>query len=173
MNSPKQYSLLKWQWLPFLLCVFAIISFTSVKGQERPPRPITVTVDVARQLQFGSFIQAGSYGTVTIDYSGTRTATGSVILPNISSSAFPTSAVFIVDAEPGTLITIMNGPPSSLSNGGYTMTLTLGESSVGSPFITQSQETHVYIGGTLEVGPLTANPAGAYSGTFNVTFIQQ
>ncbi|MGE5393338.1 MAG: DUF4402 domain-containing protein, partial [Candidatus Saccharibacteria bacterium] len=68
----------------------------------------------------------------------------------------------------------LNGPDALLtgSNGG-TLTLKIGDSSTRSPFITRSQYTDVFIGGTLIVGPLTANPAGAYSGTFQVTFIQE
>jgi hypothetical protein len=173
MNSPRQYCLLKRLGLPFLWCIFSLIAF-SAKAQERPPRPVTVRVSTAQHLQFGSFIQTGSSGTVSVDYTGTRTATGSVILPNISSSAFPTPALFIVDAEPGTLITILNGPDAILtgSNTG-TMTLKIGDASTRSPFVTRSQYTDVFIGGTLIVGPLSANPAGSYSGTFTVTFIQE
>jgi hypothetical protein len=174
MNSHKPSSMLKRLWWPLLLCVFSILGSGSAKAQEKPPRPITVRVSTARHLQFGSFIQTGNNGTVTVDYSSARSATGSIILPNISSSAFPTSALFIVDAEPGTLITIFNGSDAILtgSNSG-TLTLKIGDSSTGSPFITQSQYTDVFIGGTLIVGPLSANPAGSYSGTFTVTFIQQ
>lgn len=173
MNSPKHYSFLKRIRLPLLTGVFVILCILSLKAQERPPRPITVKVSTLQFLQFGSFIQAGNYGTVTVDYNGIRSATGSVILPSISSSASPTPALFLVDAEPGTLITIVNDNPAFLSNGGYQLTLTIGESSTNSPFVTQSQETRVYIGGTLEVGPLTSNPAGSYNGTFHVTFIQE
>lgn len=174
MNSPKQYRLLKRLWWPLMLCVFSLIGFTSAQAQERPPRPVTVRVSTAQHLQFGSFIQAGSYGTVTVDYTGARTASGSVILPNISASAFPTAALFIVDAEPGTLITILNGPDAILtgSNGG-TLTLKIGDSNTRSPFITRSQYSDVFIGGTLIIGTLSANPAGSYSGTFQVTFIQE
>lgn len=174
MNSPKQYGLLKRLWWPLMIGVCVIIGVPSAKGQERPPRPITVKVSTAQHLQFGSFIQAGDYGTVTVDYNGSRTASGSVILPNISRAAFPTAALFIVDAEPGTLITILNGTDATLtgSNGG-TLTLKIGDSSTRSPFITKTQYTDVFIGGTLIVGPLSANPAGAYSGTFQVTFIQE
>lgn len=161
--------------LLMLLCLFSLLlSAASVKGQEKPPKPIIVTVNIARQLQFGSFIQAGDYGTVTVDHTGARTASGSVILPNISSSAPSSAALFIVEAHPGTLITILNGLPVELtgSNGGK-MTLTLGNASVSSPFITRGRFTDVFIGGSLEVKTLSANPAGSYSGTFQVTFIQE
>lgn len=174
MNSLSRYPLFKRLRLPLFLLVILLAFAVRVTGQEKPPKPILVTVSTAQHLQFGSFIQTGSNGTVTVDHTGTRTAAGSVILPNISSSAFPTPALFIVEAHPGTLITILNGPDVFLtgSNGG-TMRLTIGESSTRSPFITRGRYTDVFIGGTLTVGSLTANPAGSYSGTFTVTFIQE
>ena len=132
--------------------------------------PIKVTVSHSQHLNFGTFIQSGISGTVTVSAQGGRTATGSVIL--ISSIVTP--ALFEVAAIPGTLITIANGPVATLtgSNGG-TMTLLIGASYSQSPFTATSANTPVTIGGTLTVGSLSANPAGAYSGTFSVTFIQQ
>ncbi|WP_409994888.1 DUF4402 domain-containing protein [Chitinophaga pinensis] len=38
---------------------------------------------------------------------------------------------------------------------------------------TSPARTIVRIGGTLTVGPPPANPAGNYSGVFQVTFIQE
>jgi hypothetical protein len=85
-----------------------------------------------------------------------------------------TAALFEVYALPGTLITIVNGPPSQLSgsNGGN-ITLTLEDSSVGPSFIATSDRTDVFIGGTLAINSLLTNPAGFYNGTFQVTFIQE
>jgi hypothetical protein len=172
MNSQIQYKLLKGLWMPFFILVCMFLFVLQSEAQEKPPRPITVTVSTAQHLRFGSFIQSGVNGTVTVTYDGFRTATGSIILPNMSSIVTP--ALFIVDAEPGTLITILNGPTATLtgSNGG-TISLELGASSTRSPFITRSQYTDVFIGGTLTVGSLQANPAGFYNGTFQVTFIQE
>lgn len=174
MNSLLSYPLLKRLLQPLLLLSCLLLYTAHAMGQEKPPKPIMVTVSTAQHLQFGSFIQTGSNGTVTVAYTGARTAAGSVILPNISSSAFPTAALFIVESHPGTLITILNGPDVFLtgSNGG-TMKLTIGESSTRTPFITRGRYTDVFIGGTLTVESLTANPAGSYSGTFQVTFIQE
>lgn len=166
-----QYQLLKRLWMPFLLGMLVFI--LPAEAQEKPPRPITVTVSTVQHLSFGSFIQSGTNGTVTVDYNQSRTATGSIILPNINSLFTP--ALFIVDAEPGTLITIVNGPAATLTgSAGGTLTLQVGPASTGNPFITRSQTTDVFIGGTLTVGPIVgANPAGVYNGTFTVTFIQQ
>lgn len=172
MNSMIQCQQLKRLWMPFCLLVFMVVCTFKVEGQEKPPRPISVTVNTAQHLSFGAFIQSGANGTVTVDYTGGRSCTGNIILPNIFSIISP--ALFIVDAEPGTLITIVNGPPVNLSgsNGGN-LNLQVGPSSIGNPFITRSQTTEVFIGGTLTVGSIEANPAGNYSGTFQVTFIQQ
>jgi len=171
MNSLDQYRLFRRPWTHFCLLFCLLIVFTA-KAQEKPPRPITVTVNTAQYLSFGVFIQNGTNGAVTVDYNGTRSSSGSIILPSISSIITP--ALFIVDAEPGTLVTIMNGPTAILSgNNGGTLILTIGESSVGNPFITRGKTTNVYIGGTLQVGALGANPAGFYNGSFQVTFIQQ
>ena len=157
--------------LPFLTSCLCALSLQLI-AQEKPPRPISVTVSTAQHLSFGPFIQSGAFGTVTVTYNGFRTATGNVILPYMSAIISP--ALFIVDAEPGTLITIVNGPDVQLSgsNSGF-LTLHLGEPSTGTPFITTGTTTDVFMGGTLSVGSLLANPAGSYSGTFQVTFIQQ
>jgi hypothetical protein len=151
-------------------CFFALC--LSLSAQEKPPRPISVRVSTAQHLSFGPIIPIGALGTVSVTYNGFRTATGNVILPYISAIISP--ALFIVDAEPGTLITIVNGPDVQLngSNSGF-LTLHLGEPSTGSPFIATGTSTDVFIGGTLSIGSLLANPAGAYIGSFQVTFIQQ
>lgn len=172
MNRQILCTLLRKLIGPFFLLAFLLIFHSQVKAQEKPPRPITVTVSTAQHLRFGSFIQAGVHGTVTVTYDGFRTSTGSIILPNMSSIVSP--ALFIVDAEPGTHITILNGPTATLtgSNGG-TITLELGNSNVQNSFVTNSQYTEVFIGGTLTIGSLMANPGGFYSGSFQVMFIQE
>jgi len=159
--------------LPFYLFLGLGFFIVPANAQEQPPRPIQVKVNTLQHLSFGSFIQSGNYGTVTVDYNGTRTASGSIILPGMYSLVTP--ALFEITAIPGTLITINNGSDVNLSgsNGG-TLKLTIGPSKTGSPFITTGETTLVYIGGILVVKDLlSSNPAGIYNGTFNVTFIQQ
>jgi hypothetical protein len=172
MNSPIQFPILKRLSLPlcFIVC-FLVFSFPTI-AQEKPPKPISVQVSTLQHLNFGTFIQTGTNGTVTVTYDGARSATGGVILPN--TGAFSSSALFEVTALPGTLITILNGSNAILS-GSNTGSLTMvpGEASTRSPFIATSEITNVFIGGTLTVGSMSANPAGEYSGTFQVTFIQQ
>ncbi|MCX2449652.1 DUF4402 domain-containing protein [Pedobacter sp. PLR] len=141
---------------------------------ENPPRPISIFVNPAQGLNFGAFYQGGSGGMVIIDPNGSRSTTGSIIQASLGISFSP--AVFEVDAEPGTIVTISNGPDVNLSgsNGG-TMTLRIGSSNLGSPFIATAASparTLIRIGGTLTVGNPIASPPGNYNGTFTVTFIQ-
>lgn len=143
-------------------------------GPENPPRPVVIYVNPAQGLFFGAFYQGGSGGSVIIYPNGSRSTTGSVIQTNQGFSFSP--AIFEVDAEPGTLVTIMNGPDVTLngSNGG-TIGLHIGSSDPGSPFIATASSpgrTQIRIGGTLTLTNPLANPPGNYSGTFSVTFIQ-
>lgn len=158
-----------------LFCTGLLLTPALLHGQEQPPKPISVYVNPAQGLIFGAFFQGVTGGTVTIFPDGSRSVSGSIVQANLG---FPFSpAIFEVDANPGTLISILNGPDVTLtgSNGG-TLALHIGTSSTGSPFIataTSPARTIVRIGGTLTVGPPLANPAGNYSGVFSVTFIQE
>lgn len=157
------------------LLVLLLHITATVKAQEPPPRPISVYVNPAQGLIFGAFFQGATGGTVTVFADGSRSVTGSIVQANLG---FPFSpAIFEVDANPGTLIQILNGPDATLtgSNGG-TLSLHIGSSSTGSPFVataTSPARTLVRIGGTLTVGTPLANPPGSYSGLFSVTFIQE
>lgn len=155
--------------------VLLLLTYLCVSAQQQPPRPVAIYVNPSQGLIFGAFFQGLSGGTVIIYPDGSRTVTGSIVQANLG---FPFSpAIFEVDANPGTLITIMNGPDVTLtgSNGGF-LQLHVGASSTGSPFIATAvppARTLVRIGGTLIVGSPLANPAGSYSGSFLVTFIQE
>ena len=143
-------------------------------GPENPPRPVIIYVNPAQGLQFGAFYQGALGGTVIVYPNGSRSTTGSVIQTNQGIAFSP--AIFEVDAEPGTLITIVNGPDVTLSgsNGG-TINLHIDSSDPSSPFIatqTSPGRTQIRIGGTLTLTNPLANPPGNYSGTFSVTFIQ-
>lgn len=155
--------------------LFLIIFCQGLHAQQPPPRPISVYVNPAQGLIFGAFFQGISGGTVIIYPDGSRSVTGDIVQANLGYPFSP--AIFEVDANVGTLITILNGPDVTLtgSNGG-SMKLHLGASSTGSPFIstvTPPARTQVRIGGTLTVGSPLANPSGVYNGYFSVTFVQQ
>jgi hypothetical protein len=126
-------------------------------------------------MNFGAFYQGFSGGTAIIYANGSRSSTGDVHLLMLGFSFYP--AIFEVDANVGTVVTITNGPDAVLSgsNGG-SMKLHIGDAFPVSPFITSiapSGRTQVRIGGILTVGNPGANPVGAYNGSFTVTFNQQ
>jgi Domain of unknown function (DUF4402) len=149
--------------------------YSSAVAQPPPPRPIAVYINPAQGLIFGAFFQGIAGGTVIVYPDGSRSVTGDVVQANLGIPYSP--AIFEIEAQPGTLISILNGPDVTLngSNGGA-LILHLGTSSTGSPFVTTVAppgRTQVRIGGALTVGSPLANPPGAYSGTFAVTFIQE
>ena len=154
-----------------LICLMGIL-FQGM-AQENPPKPMSVIT--FQNLSFGAIIQGFSGGTVIIYPNGSRSVTGDIMQANLGYPYYP--AIFEVGANLGTLVTVLNGPDVILngSNGGF-MVLHLGQSDPPSPFVnslTPPGLTQVRIGGTLIVGNALANPAGSYSGTFSVTFIQQ
>ncbi len=171
VKYPGLKSLLIYVGLYSVVLIFCIPVYAQI-NPEKPPKPIFVKVSTLQHLNFGTIIPNGaSGGTVTVDHNGSRSYIGQIILPATGSYCSP--ALFEVTALPGTLITIVNGSGTSLSGSNTgSVSLTLGPASTGSPFIARSTVTDVFIGGTLTVQSLSANPAGFYSGTFTVTFIQ-
>lgn len=167
-----EFNLVKRKHVILMICLTILLVFhLSSFAQEQPPKPIAVTARASQQLSFGTFIQSGTNGTVSVTPQGVRSSTGSVIL--ISSSNISPALIDVV-ANPGTLITITNGSDASLtSSEGSVMTLHIGDSDPGPSFIASGTSTPVKIGGTLIVGSSSQNPPGIYSGTFQVNFIQQ
>ena len=153
--------------LPVLLLL--LISQESV-AQEPPPRPVRVIK--IQDLSFGSFYQGGAGGTVTVLWNGTRSAGGTVVLFGVGGSA----AIFNVVANPGTIISFLK-PVSTLTDGsGHSLSLQIDTTNPASPFVTTNKypiPTPVSFGGILTVGTPLANPPGSYSGTFDITFVQQ
>lgn len=157
-----------------LLLVFGF--FTEVIAQPLPPRPVIITVNSSQPLAFGAFTPGAAGGAVTVTPDGgTRSSSGTIILLNMGMIYTP--AMFYVRANPGTVISLLSGPPSTISgsNGG-TLTLQTDGTWPASPFVTTvpyQQQTTVLVGGTLTVGTIAANPPGSYSGTIDVTFVQE
>lgn len=160
--------------LVLVLCLL-LAAGRQVHAQPPPPRPISIYVNPAQGLIFGAFSHGVTGGSVIIYPDGSRSVTGDVMAVNLGMPFSP--AIFEVDANPGTTISILNGPDAVLtgSNGGSIL-LKVGTASTGSLFVTHAappDRTQVRIGGTLTVGNHLANPPGVYSGTFSVTFIQE
>lgn len=152
-----------------------VVTSLSASGQELPPRPIAVTVNLSQNLSFGAFYHGAGGGTVIIYPDGSRSATGDVVLLSMGYSF--STGLYDVVANPGTLVSILNGPNATLTgSGGGSMTLQIGNTDPVSPFIITTippASTQLSIGGTLIVGTPIANPPGDYSGTFDVTFVQE
>jgi len=150
--------------------------FAALNAQPNPPRPVIITVNHSQPLAFGAFSPGISGGTVTVTPDGSsRIATGTVILINLGFIYTP--AMFYVRANPGTVISLLTGPPATLtgSNGG-SLSLQLDDTYPSSPFVISvpwQQQTTVLLGGTLTAGNIASNPPGSYSGTIDVTFVQE
>ncbi len=160
-----------------ILATIVILAASNIcsLAQEKLPKPIAVTVVPTQPLRFGTIALGSSGGTVSISATGTRSATGSVI--PLSLGSVYSTALFEITANPGTLISILNGPDANMtgSNGG-SITLHLGGSFPTSPLVTTAiapATTAITIGGTLTIGSSSANPPGNYSGVYYITFIQE
>lgn len=158
----------------FLSLGLLVILSSLTLAQELPPRPLVVTV-TGQTLSFGAFTHGAVGGTVTISSGGIRSATGDVILLSLGYSYSTT--LYEIVANPGTIVSILNGPDVTLpgSNGG-SINLSVGASDPVSPFVTTNippLPTYLNIGGTITIGNSVANPPGDYSGTYDITFVQQ
>jgi Domain of unknown function (DUF4402) len=160
---------------PFVFSLIVLCVCGNVRAQQPPPRPISVSFNPSLGLRFGGVFLGTTGGTVTVAPDGSRTSTGGVVLAGLGF--LYGAANFEIVANPGTLVSILNGPDATLTgSAGGSMTMHIGTSSPPSPFITSATPpgyTSVNIGGTLTVGTATSNPAGSYSGSFLVTFIQE
>lgn len=157
------------------VCLLFLVYNTIQAQPPAPPRPLAVYVSPEQGLIFGTFFRGNAGGTVIIYPDGSRSVTGDIVQSNIGVPFSP--AIFEVEANQGTVVTILNGGDIVLNgtNGG-TVTLHLGSSSSGSPFITSAvppARNSIRIGGTLTVGGPLTSPSGSYSGSFSVTFIHQ
>lgn len=154
--------------------IFLLAGFSGIRAQEPPPRPIRVEV-TAQSLSFGAFYQGIAGGTVVINPSGARSSTGDIVLLGLGYSF--SAALLEVHAQRGTVISILNGPDATLSGTpSGSMSLHIGNSLPASPFVSTSPFSvaqPLYIGGTLTVGSPAANPPGSYTGTFEITFVQE
>jgi len=118
-------------------------------------------------MQFGLIVPGPLGGTVVLSTSGTRTKTGSILLPSGGSAS---AAGFALLGAPSTSFSISY--PSSVTlnrvGGSDSMTVTaiVASPSSGGTLSAGGSAT-VKIGGTLTVSP--TQTFGQYSGSFNVT----
>lgn len=164
--------------LIFMVLILMIINCQLYSQPSLPKR--LFTANPVQNLSFGdlSILPGSSGGTVTVDYSGNRSSTGSVVLLNLGGVS--QQAIYEFKLCPGRLVTITYPPSVKLtgSNGG-SMTLRLGPTNLGSSgssFHTNAgcdNIQRISQGGELEVGSIGANPKGLYTGTISITFNQQ
>ncbi len=162
----------------FILFLISIVPIFAQSGPELPQR--IATVRATQTLSFGDLtvLTGSSGGTVIVDYNGSRSYTGSLLMLNLGHTAQP--AIFEVKICPGRMVNVTFPATTVLagSNGG-SITLNLGPTSIGgsgSTFISNKgcDDIHlIRVGGSINVGSTLINPPGIYTGTFSLTFVQQ
>jgi len=133
-----------------------------------------VVLTPGSNLDFGSFVVTGA-GTITLLPNGDRTSSGGVILLN--SSPVHAASVNVrrnnSGRDRGAIVTLPPNGGARLSSGASSMVLNAINSNPPSlASVPTSNGTNLSIGATLVVAP--RQPAGRYTGTFNVnvTLIQ-
>lgn len=150
----------------------SLLCYAQTPTDSLPGDPGGLYVYTIQNLAFGAFYHGNTGGSIIIESDGSRSTTGDLVALNLGITYF--NAIFEIEAPPGTIVSILNGPDATLtgSNGG-SMTLSIGTSSPAAPFSTTlspPSRTQVNIGGTLTVGNNATSPPGSYTGTFYITF---
>lgn len=147
--------------------LFAQTENTSVYANLVNPISITET----RLLHFGTIsVSASNPGTCIVAPAGTRTATGGVVLANVSPTA--TSAAYTVTGTANLTysITLPSTNVTATRNGGAeTLTVnTFTSSKAGNIGVLSGSASDTFtVGATLQV--TAGQVAGLYQGNFNVT----
>ncbi len=159
-------------WLSILLRITSCFSYAQIPTDTLPGDPGGLYAYTIQNISLGAFSHGNTGGTLIIAADGTRTSTGDVVPLNLGVSYY--NAIFEIEAPPGAIISILNGPDATLSgsNGG-SMTLHIGNPTPASPFnnvIPPPGRTRVSLGATLTVGGSGTAPPGSYTGTIYITF---
>jgi len=153
-----------------------IIILCSLSGYAQPTLPQReITLYAAQELNFGKFYDAGTGGTITVDWQGTRTTTGGIVG---TTSSIVRPAIFEVKLCQGRNITITY-PTTTILEGsrGGSIVLNVGPTEKGvngAIFATDKNcdfITLLRVGGTLNIPANT--PVGDYTGTLEISFDQQ
>ncbi len=161
----------------FFIFYFGIGKKTILAQPNLPSHVINSTV--IQPLNFGSFCLSNvlGSGTVTVNYQGIVTATGSIyLMPSFSPIAQP--AIFQVQVCQGRNIIIEYSPSAILtSTNGGTLTLHPGPSEYMDDSFSSGGDCNfintIRMGGTLDIGNNSQNPEGIYSGTYEIVFNYQ
>lgn len=159
--------------LLLLIGAFFLFVTTSYAQPALPQREITARS--TQPIDFGTFYDTGSGGTITIDHLGNRSTTGGIVA---LSGSITRPAIFEVKLCQGRNIRITYDPSTIISNGmGTPLTLDIGPSEKGpsgSSFPVNNNcnfITTLRVGGTLHIPGGAAK--GTYSGDFFLTFAQE
>lgn len=144
-------------------------------SQANPSNPMEVEISTHQFLNFGAFTIGNGRGSISVDHQGTRSYSGDVYLLNIGETVSP--ALFEIKARPGSILNVITQNDIYLrgDNGGR-IALQLDSFSPDEMFISTAQPPHgnsLYVGGTLLLESVSANPPGRYSGTFTITVVHQ
>jgi glycine/D-amino acid oxidase-like deaminating enzyme len=125
-----------------------------------------------QQLHFGRFSPEASGGQVVVTPDGNRIAQGSVVL---ASGGFA-PGLFTINGAPLANFLIQLPPgPAILTHQGSGNIMVVDQWTSDPPATTETSTQangaqQVSIGATLSVGNIQDNPAGVYTGTFQLTF---
>ncbi len=144
----------------------AMLSATGTRAQTTPKTAITM--NQLADWNFGEFFTGSGSGSVTITTSGTRSASGGVVLFNTAASD-PHPASFEITGDTAASYSILFPSSITLTVAGGTQTMTLDHfTKTGTGVLTNGKET-IQVGATLNIGATQAN--GPYSGTNFLTTI--
>jgi hypothetical protein len=155
---------------------FFMAFFIRLHGQTPFSPPNRLQVYLVQDLSFGSFFTGTSGGAVVITPEGNRTVSGTVIVLPCSPG---TPAILEVRLTPNNMVHISFPSSATLrsTGGNETMTVTgFTSDKPGNSFVTARGRPFinpVRVGATLNAGNTANHPAGNYTGSFTVTFIEE
>jgi hypothetical protein len=156
-----------------LFAVPGLFAQTGVLGKMEVEIAVPVTATETELLNFGRIVPEASGGTVRITPQGERTSTGSITMMDDAYSA----GRFTVAGMPNSLVSIVLPQTPQilvLSSGVSEVTVDEFTSDVpiGGQVVRQTDgKAEISIGATLYIANGLSNPAGYYTGTYEVIFM--
>ncbi len=165
--------------LRIIVPLIVILSFSlkafsqaSVSAQAFAEVVSSLTAEETSQLNFGKFSPEVQGGQVIVTPEGVRSTSGSVIM----SGGIANSGIFYITGTPDAAYSIQLPSGSAVllhQNSSKTMEvsnwISYPQAGNGTSVLDSGQQ-FIYLGATLKVGSILDNPAGLYSGVFNLTF---
>lgn len=157
----------------FVLTVSEIYGQANVFGKMEVEIALPVAASETELLNFGKVLPETGGGTVRVSAQGERVATGNITLVDDVYS----SGRFIVSGMPNSLVSvILPQTPQKMvlanSNSEITVDEFVSDIPLGGQLIRQADgKTEVSIGATLYLSNSLSNPAGYYSGTYEIIFL--